>query len=89
MVEIMGAGLPLPSMIRIAKSYRPGQDLHESIQLEREYVKKLLRESDRGDLGKPESSMLGLTEAANSDFSLTSSDEDFSQMEAILSGKMF
>lgn len=90
MVEIMKAGLPLPSMLRIAKSYRPGQDLHEAIQMERDYVKKLLRESDRSDLIKPEPSMLGLTESANNakEFSMTS-DEDFSEMDSVLSGRLY
>lgn len=90
MVEIMKAGLPLPSQLRLAKNFRPGSgDLHESIQVEREYVKKL-RETDRGDLGRPEPSMLGLTEsAARAEFSTTTSDEDFSEMDAVLSGKLF
>lgn len=87
MIEILKAGLPLPAMLRIAESYQPGVDLHKRIQSEREYAKKL-RESDRGDLARPEPSMLGLTESAAVEFSMTS-DEDFSEMDSVLSGKLF
>ena len=87
---LIEAKLPIPSLIRLAQGYHPGQDLHESIQREREYLKKVIRESERGDLTKPEPSMLGLTEAGTSEFaSITSNDEDFSQVENVLSGKLF
>lgn len=87
---LIEAKLPVPSLIRLAQGYHPGQDLHEAIQRERDYLKKVIRESERGDLSKPEPSMLGLTEsAANNEFSITTSDEDFSEMDAVLSGKLY
>lgn len=94
LTEILKAGLPLPAMLRVAESWRPNDpqhnDLHKSIQSEREYTKKL-RESDRGgDLGKTESSMLGLTESATTEFSLNNtSDEDFAEIDAVLGGKLY
>lgn len=88
LVEILQTRLPLPSMIRIAKDYRPGrgQDLHESIQMERDYVKKL-RESDRGGDIQPETSMLGVTESAvSSEFSLATGSAESSEIEQFLLG---
>lgn len=85
LTELLEAKLPLPSMIRIAQSYRPDQDLHESITHEREYYKKLVRESERGSLEGRESSNLGLTESASS-FSSSSSDGDLSEIADLLKG---
>lgn len=86
---LIEAKLPTASLVRLAKAYRPGQDLHESIQAEREYAKKLFRESERGGLSHTESetSGLGLAESAKKpDFSL-STDDDYSDLEKMLSGK--
>ncbi|MER6605767.1 hypothetical protein ABT282_07580 [Streptomyces sp. NPDC000927] len=89
LAEILETGLPLPSMIRIAQTHLPTQDLHESITREREYYKKLVRESERGALSKPETSGLGLTESATKSTSTTVSDQDISKMESLLSGKLY
>lgn len=86
---LIEAKLPSASLVRLAKAYRPGQDLHEAIQGEREYAKKLFRESERGGLshGDHEPSGLGLAESANKpNFSL-STDDDYSDLEKMLSGK--
>lgn len=83
LAELLEAKLPLPSMIRIAQSYRPDQDLHESIQQEREYYKKLVRESERGSLEPREPSSLGLTESATP---YSSSDSDLNEIRDLLAG---
>lgn len=81
--ELLEAKLPLPSMIRIAQSYRPDQDLHESITHEREYYKKLVRETERGALNDTrEASQLGLTES----YSSPSNDSDLSEIRSLLTG---
>lgn len=86
LTELLEAKLPLPSMIRVAQSYRPDQDLHEAITHEREYYKKLVRESERGALSEGrESSNLGLTESAST-FSSSSSDSDLNEIRSLLSG---
>lgn len=88
---LIEAKLPVPSLIRLAQGYHPGQDLHEAIQRERDYLKKVLRESERDGLNR-ESSGLGLTESAGTvDFTSASSSspEDFAEIEDILSGKMY
>lgn len=91
LAELIEAQLPMPSMIRIAQTYRPDQDLHESIKQEREYLKKVLRESERGALTRPETSNLGLTESAASTFTSSSdvSKEDLKDVEAVLSGSLY
>lgn len=89
--EILEANLPAPSMIRIAQTLHPEQDLHESITQEREYLKKVLRESERGALTRPvASSGLGITESAatTTDFSAPTPDE-LAEFEDVLSGKLF
>lgn len=84
--------LPLASQMRLAANYRPGQDIHKEIQGEREYTKKVVRESARGE-GGHEASGLGLIESANTvgsvDLSASASAEDFSEMDAVLSGKLY
>ncbi|MFE0472534.1 hypothetical protein ACFW2V_13060 [Streptomyces sp. NPDC058947] len=83
--ELLEAKLPVPSMIRLAQTYRPDQDLHESINHEREYLKKVMRESERGALAadRESSSNLGLTESATS-FSSSSSDSDLAEIRDLL-----
>lgn len=85
LAELLEAKLPLPSMIRIAQSYRPDQDLHESITHEREYLKKLMRETERGTLEHRESSNLGLTEST-SYVSSSGSDSDITEIRSLLTG---
>lgn len=85
LTELLEAKLPLPSMIRIAQSYRPDQDLHESITHEREYYKKLVRETERGSLEAREPSGLGLTESASS-YSTSSSSSDLAEIRDLLAG---
>jgi outer membrane murein-binding lipoprotein Lpp len=85
--ELLEAKLPVPSMIRLAQTYRPDQDLHESITHEREYLKKVLRESERGALtaDRESTSNLGLTESASGSYSSTS-DADLAEIRNLLSG---
>jgi|SRR5690606_32452418 len=83
--ELLEAKLPVPSMIRLAQTYRPDQDLHESINHEREYLKKVMRESERGALEHREPSKLGLTESAST-FSSSSSDSDLAEIRDLLTG---
>lgn len=88
LTELLEAKLPLPSMIRLAQSYRPDEDLHESITREREYLKKLMRETERGALEHRESSNLGLTESASSSSfpSTSGSDSDMAEIRSLLQG---
>lgn len=87
LTELLDAKLPLPSMIRLAQSYRPDQDLHESITHERDYLKKLLRETERGALEHREPSNLGLTESATTYTSSGgSSDTDMAEIRSLLQG---
>lgn len=83
--------LPLASQMRLASNYRPGQDIHKEIQSEREYAKKVVRESSRGSEQEP--SGLGLVESTShtSGVDLTSavSANDLSEMDSVLSGKLF
>lgn len=84
--------LPLASQMRLAANYRPGQDIHKEIQGEREYTKKVVRESVRGEGGGAETSGLGLIESTtvgSVDLSSSASAEDFSEMDAVLSGKLY
>lgn len=85
--ELLEAKLPLPSMMRIAKSHRPDQDLHESITHEREYLKQLRRETERDALNESgrESSHLGLTESTYSSPS-SSNDSDLNEIRDLLKG---
>lgn len=85
LAELLESQLPLPSLIRVAKSHRPDQDLHESIQAEREYVKRLVRESQRGALESREPSNLGLTESSTT-FSSSSPDGDLDEIRDLLAG---
>lgn len=85
LTELLEAKLPLPSMIRIAQSYRPDQDLHESITHEREYLKQLRRETERGALNEGrEPSGLGLTESSTT-FS-SAGDSDLAEIRSLLGG---
>ncbi|AXH66188.1 capsid maturation protease [Streptomyces phage Satis] len=85
LAELLEAKLPLPSLVRIAQSYRPDQDLHEAITHEREYYKKLVRESERGSLAEGrEPSNLGLTESYST--SSSSGDGDLSEIRSLLTG---
>lgn len=84
---LLESGLPVASQIRVAESYRPDEDLHEKINHEREYAKKLLRESERGSLERRESSNLGLTEAGKAENSYAPrTDSDVSEIRDLLSG---
>lgn len=86
LTELLEAKLPLPSMIRIAQSYRPDQDLHESINHERDYLKQLRRETERGALNEGrETSNLGLTESSAA-FASGSSDSDMAEIRSLLGG---
>ena len=85
---LMEAKLPLPSLVRLAQAYVPGQDLHAAIQQEKEYLKKVIRESERGDLAR-EGSGLGLVESmggGTSDFG-GGSDQDYADLENVLEGR--
>ena len=85
--ELLKSGLPVPSMIRIAESLQPEQDLHERITQEREYYRKIIRESERGTLDQHrESSNLGLTESTSGYSSSSSSDSDLSEIRDLLKG---
>ena len=85
LTELLEAKLPLPSMIRIAQSYRPDQDLHESITHEREYLKQLRRETERGALdGGRDTSGLGLTESTSSYSSQSGGDSDLAEIRDLL-----
>lgn len=91
LADLMKAGLPVPSLVRIAESYTPGQDLHAMITAEREYLKKVMRESERGELSRgSESSGLGLIESAmmpSSTFDTGSSTEQLGDLESVLRGE--
>lgn len=94
--EILGSGLPVASMMRVAESCGLSDDVHERIQTEREYGKRLMRESERGALSsRPESSLgLGLTESVlgdedNGNALSSASKEDISEVESVLTGKIF
>lgn len=91
--DLLKSGLPLSSMVRVAEAHRADQDIHEKIQQEREYGKRLMRESERSGLEARDSG-LGLTESASNLFSAATSDssvsdENLHEIEAVLSGKMF
>jgi len=83
LADLLEAKLPVPSLIRLAQTYRPGQDLHESITHEREYLKKVIRDSERGAIER-EPSNLGLTESSTTYSS--SSDSDMAEIRSLLSG---
>lgn len=84
LTELLEAKLPVPSMIRLAQGWQPGQDLHEQVNHEREYLKKVLRESERGALEHREPSSLGLTESAS--FPTSGSDSDLAEIRSLLAG---
>jgi hypothetical protein len=87
---LMEAKLPLPSLVRLAQSYVPGQDLHAAIQQEKDYLKKVIRESERGELSRSEGSGLGLVESmggGNSDTFGGGSDQDYADLENVLGGR--
>lgn len=86
--ELLKSGLPVPSMVRIAESIRPEDDVHEKITLERDYTKKLMRESERSTLEHRESSgQLGLTESVTTSYSSSSSsDSDLNEVRDLLQG---
>lgn len=84
--------LPLASQMRLAANYRPGQDIHKEIQGEREYTKKVVRESTRSE-SSAEPSGLGLIESGSGsapvDLSASATAEDLSEMDSVLSGKLY
>lgn len=88
--ELIKAQLPMPSLVRLAESYRSGQDLHAAITAEREYLKKVLRENERSDMNRSDNggSGLGLMESSmQMDLNAGSTNDDFSKIEDVLSGK--
>ena len=88
--ELIKAQLPMPSLVRLAESYRSGQDLHAAITSEREYLKKVLRENERSDMNRSDNggSGLGLMESSMGvNLDAGSSNEDFSNIEDVLSGR--
>lgn len=87
---LMEAKLPLPSLVRLAQAYVPGQDLHAAIQHEKDYLKKVIRESERGELSRSEGSGLGLVESMGGGTSDTfggGSDQDYADLENVLGGR--
>lgn len=87
---LMEAKLPLPSLVRLAQNYVPGQDLHAAIQQEKEYLKKVIRESEAGALARSEGSGLGLVESMGSGGTDTfggGSDQDYADLENVLGGR--
>lgn len=87
---LMEAKLPLPSLVRLAQAYVPGQDLHAAIQQEKDYLKKVIRESERGELNRSEGSGLGLVESmggGTSDFGSGGTDQDYADLENVLGGR--
>lgn len=84
LTELLEAKLPVPSMIRLAQAWQPGMDLHEQINHEREYLKKVLRENERGVLEHREASQLGLTESSST--FATGSDSDLAEIRSLLGG---
>lgn len=86
LTELLEAKLPVPSMIRLAQSWQPGMDLHEQINHEREYLKKVLRENERGALEHREASQLGLTESSSTFAGGGSSDSDLAEIRSLLGG---
>jgi hypothetical protein len=87
--ELIKAQLPMPSLVRLAESYRSGQDLHAAITAEREYLKKVLRENERSDINRSENTGtgLGLMESAMTMDLNAGGSDDFSKIEDVLSGK--
>lgn len=85
--KLMEADLPNSSRARLAENYRPGQDLEDSIRKEREYLKSVMKESSRGNKDNAGGSGLGLTES--NVISSTSTSDDFSAIEDVLSGRLF
>jgi regulator of replication initiation timing len=86
LAELLKSQLPLASIIRVAESLRPESDIHEAITAERDYYKKLMRESERNGLEHRETSNLGLTESTTSFSSSSSSDTDLSELRSLLGG---
>lgn len=88
--DLLESGLPVASLVRIAKTYRAGQDIHEIITAERDYAKKLLRESERGSLTRSESGLnLGITESAPKDDFRAPDDKEMAELDSVLSGKLY
>lgn len=89
---LMEAKLPLPSLVRLASAYVPGQDLHAAITAEKDYLKKVIRESEVGSMNRNEGSGLGLVESMGSpsttDFGGGNvSAQEFADLENVLGGK--
>lgn len=88
--DLIKSGLPVPSMVRIVESYRPGKDHNADITAEREYLKKIRRESELGELSRTDSSGLGLVESAmtpSSNFGTGSAAEQLGDLESVLRGE--
>lgn len=88
---VLKSGLPAASQARVVKAFVPGHtDIHESITVEREYLKKVMRESDRSEITGTRETGLGLSESANSVFSApggsTASDTEISEISDLLLG---
>ncbi|MFB7858792.1 hypothetical protein [Rhodococcus qingshengii] len=89
---LLESGLATASMVRVAKGYQPGQDIHEAITAERDYAKKLFRESEGRSLSKSDSQTysLGLTESSTgAPGSRDVSDNDFADIDAVLNGPLY
>lgn len=87
--KIMEAKLPASSRARLVENYRPGQDLDEEIRKEAKYVEEIKRDSSRKEM-KESTSGLGVTESSlRTEVRNGTSDDDFADIEAVLSGKMF
>lgn len=87
--KIIETKLPASSRARLVENYQPGQDLDEKIRQETRYVDEIRRESSR--TASKDSSNLGLTESSVIPPSKVGSDaaDDFSDIEQVLSGKIF
>jgi regulator of replication initiation timing len=89
LADLIKSGLPVTSMVRIAENHRPGRDHHADITAEREYLKKIMRESERTELSRTESSGLGLIESAMSPtaFDAGASTDQLGDLESVLRGE--
>ncbi len=83
LTELLEAKLPMASTIRLAQSWQPGQDFPAQINSEREFLKKIMRESERGALNTREASGLGLTESVGA---YTSPEGDLAEIRDLLKG---
>lgn len=90
--KVLEADLPNSSKARIIESYQDGHDMDDCIRRERDYLKSVLRERDlKGNKNDDKNaSNLGLSESVLRGGSDAASGTDaFSEIEAVLSGKLF